>query len=48
MGCGVHPLLANPASWRALLGAGFERVWTGDVGDPEEPGDSVVCVLRRS
>jgi aminoglycoside 6'-N-acetyltransferase len=39
----------NPASWRALEGAGFQRVWAGmlDSDDPSDQGPSYLYSMRR-
>ena len=39
----------NPASWRALEGAGFHRVWEGtlDSDDPSDDGPSYLYLRRR-
>jgi aminoglycoside 6'-N-acetyltransferase len=39
----------NPASWRALEGAGFERVWEGmlDSDDPSDEGPSFLYSMDR-
>jgi aminoglycoside 6'-N-acetyltransferase len=40
---------ANEASWRALVGAGFVRVWAGVLSsdDPSDEGPSYLYVRRR-
>jgi aminoglycoside 6'-N-acetyltransferase len=39
----------NPASWRALEGAGFHRVWEGtlDSDDPSDDGPGYLYLQRR-
>ena len=40
---------ANAASWRALEGAGFRRVWSGTLksDDPSDDGPSFIYLLTR-
>jgi aminoglycoside 6'-N-acetyltransferase len=40
----------NDASWRALEGAGFRRIWSGtlDSDDPSDEGPSYLYVRHRS